>query len=158
MNKKGNKAKPLIAVIVLLAAIGFIFYYFAVPITEDHQLKKEAEGVDLLKLYEEYPDLIGWIRVDGTNIDYPVMTGEKYLYENMEGESDSSGTPFVEDSWTYKDRCTLIYGHNMWMLNTVFNALHKFEKEDFFSENRNITFYEICDEAGSAYVEKSRAP
>ena len=149
-----KRVKTIIALAVMLAAAGVILHYFAVPLTADNKLKKEAGGADLLKLHEEYPDLIGWIRVDGTNIDYPVMEGEEYLYENMEGESDKSGTPFVEEGWRADDRCTIIYGHNMWMLKTMFSALHKFEDEDFFSAVRNITFYAICDEADDAYVEK----
>lgn len=148
-----GKAKTIIALIIFLAAAGVLAYFFINPLVTDNRIKKETAGMDLLKLHEKYPDVIGWIKVEGTNISYPVMIGEKYLYRTMKGEYDASGTPFVEDDWTPDDRCTIIYGHNMWMNKTVFNALHKFEEEKFFSENKDIIFYAICGDE-TPYVEK----
>lgn len=148
-----NRLKTIIAIVILLAAAGFIAFYFATPLTEDRAVKQENEGEDLLALHEKYPDVIGWIQVPGTNISYPVMHGAKYLYRDMKGESSNSGTPFVEDTWTWQDRGTLIYGHNMWQYKTVFNALHKFEKQDFYDGHKEIVFYAVCG-GETPYVEK----
>ena len=148
-----SKLKIIIPLAVFLAAAGVIAYFFLHPIVTDHQIREEAKGMDLLQLHEKYPDVIGWIQVEGTNIDYPVMIGEKYLTRSMKDEYSAAGTPFVEDDWTSRDRLTIVYGLNMWMNKTMFNALHKFEEKDFYDQNKQITFYAICgDEV--PYVEK----
>jgi len=141
-----NTLKTIIAIALLLAGTGLIAYYFASPAVTENIMRAEAAeaGMDLLKLHEQYPDVIGWIKVEGTNIDYPVMRGEKYLYRTMKDEYDVSGTPFVEEDWSSADRCTIIHGHNMWMYRTMFNALHRFEKRKFFEKNRTVTFYAVC--------------
>ena len=139
-----NKAKPIIALLIFLAGAGVLAHFFFHPMVTDHQIREEANGMDLLALHEKYPDVIGWIRVEGTNIDYPVMTGEKYLVRSMKDEYSAAGTPFVEDDWSWTDRCTIIYGHNMWANKTLFYALHKFEDEEFFGKHKKITFYTIC--------------
>lgn len=148
-----SKVKTIIALVIFLSALGVIAYFFLHPVAADHHIKKQVEGTDLLKLHEKYPDVIGWIKVEGTNINYPVMIGEQYLYRTMKGEYDASGTPFVEDDWSPQDRVTIVYGHNMWAHKTMFNALHKFEEEKFFRENKDIIFYAICGDE-TPYVEK----
>lgn len=148
-----NKAKTIIALLVFLAGAGVLAYFFLHPMVTDHQIREEAKGMNLLELHEKYPDVIGWIQVEGTNIDYPVMIGEKYLVRSMKDEYSAAGTPFVEEDWTPRDRCTIVYGHNMWMNKTMFNGLHKFEEEEFYRKHQKITFYAICgDEV--PYVEK----
>lgn len=148
-----SKLKIIIPLIVFLAGAGVLAYFFLHPIVTDHQIREEAKGMDLLQLHDKYPEVVGWIQVEGTNIDYPVMIGEKYLVRSMKDEYSTAGTPFVEDDWTSRDRCTIIYAHNMWVNKTMFNALHKFEEKDFFDTHKKITFYAICgDEV--PYVEK----
>ena len=149
-----NKLKIVIIVVVSLQMLGAATYFFAVPLTEDGRIKNEAAGTSLLKLHEQYPDVIGWIQVEGTNINYPVAKGETYLYQNYKGKHDKSGTPFVEDEWTEGDRMTLIYAHNMWMYKTMFNGLHEFKKEAFFQEGKKIAFYVVCDTEDDSFVEK----
>ena len=66
-----------------------------------------------------YPDLVGWIKVDGTPIDYPVMQdhtgGEYYLKHNFEGKDDNKGNPFVsaDASIDPMDQNIVIFGHNV---------------------------------------------
>ena len=132
-----------IAVMMLLIVTTAAAYYLLVPRAEDASLREKQNGIDLLEMYSRNNDLAGWLKVEGTCIDYPVMVGEKYLYRNFDGDQDKSGSLFVEDDWEEGDLCTLIYGHNMWMYGTMFNPLHKFTDRDFFQKNRKIIFYVI---------------
>jgi len=63
------------------------------------------------------PDYVGWIRIDGTVIDYPVVQGSdniKYLNTTFRGERNSSGTIFMDTGCTGDfTGFTLLHGHNM---------------------------------------------
>lgn len=99
-------------------------------------------------LYAENPDLWGWLKIDGTAINYPVMhtpkDAEYYLHRNFQREDSSSGTPFLDGACT--DNCGnyIIYGHNM-KNNTMFASLLSYADEDFFQAHPTIqldTLYE----------------
>ena len=140
----------LTALLLFLAADAILLWMAGVPRLEDAVVKKEQVCLDLLKKYQENHDMVGWLQVEGTGIDYPVMRGKGYLYRDFSEEYDASGSLFVEDDWTEEDLCTLIYGHNMWMDGTMFHPLHRFAEEDFFRRNRTIRFYVIQDGARTA--------
>ena len=72
----------------------------------------------LLELHEQNPDCVGWIHIEGTKIDYPVMyhPEEKnyYLRRNFHKEYDISGTPYIAEICDLEDFDNLIlYGHHM---------------------------------------------
>ena len=140
----------LAALVLLLAADAALFYMAGIPRVESAVEQKQWEGLDLLKKYRENPDMIGWLQVEGTAINYPVMGSDAYLHRNFAGDRDESGSLFVQDEWSTDDPCTLIYGHNMWMYGTMFNPLHNFAEGDFFRRNRTIRFYAIGDGGLSA--------
>lgn len=151
-KKAGRKrAAVLLAFITLfLAADVGLFLIAGAPTVEDAVEQNKWEGLDLLKKYRENTDMAGWLQVDGTKINYPVMRGEAYLYRSFRGDYDASGSLFVEDDWAEEDVCTLVYGHNMWMYGTMFNPLHSFAENEFFTKNREIRFYAVKDAGASA--------
>lgn len=70
--------------------------------------------------YEENEDLLGWIKVDGTPIDYPVMQAEDnnyYLYREFDLTETKSGSIFCDSKCTFTSRTrpanTILYGHNI---------------------------------------------
>jgi len=148
-HKKGI-AGLFAALLFILAADTMLLFIVGMPRLEDEVMQREWQGLDLLEKYQENPDMAGWLQVEGTSINYPVMRGEKYLYRDFRRESNVSGSLFVEDDWTGADMCTLIYGHNMWMYGTMLNPLHRFADGDFFRRNRHIKFYVILDGGRSA--------
>lgn len=92
-------------------------------------------------------DMIAWIFVDGTDIDYPVLydssTDFYYLDHTMWGEYSAAGSIFIEEDYNYsdfQDFNTVLYGHNM-ASGAMFAQLHRFKDESFFEENRYITIY-----------------
>ncbi len=155
--KKGGAGRKktaglLAALIIFLAADAAVFLIAGMPRVESAVVQKQWEGLDLLCKYRENNDMAGWLQVDGTGINYPVMRGDAYLYRNFSGDYDASGSLFVAKDWSCWDRCVLIHGHNMWMYGTMFNPLHSFAEKEFFRRNRSIRFYAVEEEGVS--VEK----
>ena len=102
--------------------------------------------IDFEELWAINPDVIAWIKVPGTDIDYPVMYSKAdnsyYLNHNIYGEELISASIFVEyyNHSNFSDFNTVIYGHNM-NDGSMFGQLHRYEDADFFSENRTVYIY-----------------
>lgn len=97
-----------------------------------------------------YPDLVGWIKVDGTPIDYPVMQdhtgGEYYLKHNFEGKDDNKGNPFVsaDASIDPMDQNIVIFGHNV-SDGSQFGDLDAYLDKKFYKKHPVITFDTIYE-------------
>lgn len=127
---------------------------------EKEQLKKSENGeeehdsVAILDqyaiLYSMYPDVVGWIKVDGTPIDYPVMqdsTGnEYYLKHNFEGKEDNRGAPFIASDSKIDplDQNIVIFGHNA-SDGSQFGKLDAYLDEAFYEEHPTIEFDTIYE-------------
>lgn len=94
-------------------------------------------------LYERNPEFFGWLEIEGTQIDYPVMytpnEPEKYLRANFQGQYSRSGTPFVDGSCTGESDNILIYAHNM-SDKTMFHSLLNYQEKDYWRKHPTITF------------------
>lgn len=87
-------------------------------------------------------DVIGWIKIDETNIDYPVMqNGDFYLHRNIYKEYSSHGTPYLAEycNIQYSDNL-IIYGHHM-NDNSMFAQLDNYKKNSFYNKHKFIKFY-----------------
>ena len=87
-------------------------------------------------------DVIGWIKIDETNIDYPVMqNGDFYLHRNIYKEYSSHGTPYLAEycNIQYSDNL-IIYGHHM-NDNSMFAQLDDYKKNSFYNKHKFIKFY-----------------
>jgi len=97
------------------------------------------------KLREENGDMVGWLRIPGTRVSYPVMQSpnspEFYLDRNFNKEYSAAGTLFVSDICdvnTPSDIVT-IYGHRM-KTGAMFGSLGDFLKQDFLNEHQKAIF------------------
>ena len=104
--------------------------------------------IDFADLQARYPEAVGWIRVPGTVIDYPIMQSgpdtpeDFYLTHNEEGKKIKHGSIYIQRYNTpgFTDPNTILYGHNM-ANGSMFAAIHKFRKDAFFEENQYIYVY-----------------
>ena len=104
---------------------------------EDDPVLEELRKTDRAALREVNPDVVGWIRVPDTKIDYPVVQGEDnnfYLKHTWQGHENTVGTIFMDygSSPDLTDFNTLIYGHNM-RTGSMFASLRNYSQQDYFN-------------------------
>ena len=95
------------------------------------------------ELAAQNPDMAGWIRIDDTVVDYPVMhtpeNEEKYLHKDFDGNYSNAGLPFMDDKCD-PDNPTLsriLFGHNM-RSGQMFAVLHQYMDKEFFKAHAAI--------------------
>lgn len=152
MGKKRKKGGMVIAIIFFIASIAVIIGYLAGVLWQDKAIK-ELKGSALLELKATNDDIIGWIKIPDTKVDYPVMRGEEYLHMNFEKKYSYAGLPFVKDEWDENVTNTLIYGHNMYT-GAMFHDLQKYLDQDFYKAHSKMIFYAICENGSDYTVEK----
>ena len=113
----------------------------------------EIEIPDILPEYEaiynKNQKLIGWIKIEDTIIDYPVMqtvNNEYYLDHNFNQESDNNGCIFMDyqcDAIRGNDN-TILYGHHM-KSGKMFGTLNKYSKQAYYEEHPIIQFDTIYE-------------
>lgn len=99
------------------------------------------------RLVERNPEFIGWISIEDTNLDFPVMYSptrvDFYLRHDFEGEYSNYGVPYLDEDCTLtaEDRSEnlIIYGHNM-KTGTIFGCLTGYKEASYYSEHPYITF------------------
>jgi len=104
-----------------------------------------------LKLYKENKDMVGWIKIEGTDISYPVMQTpdrkDYYLKRNFYGQQSSHGSIYVREECDVHRPSdnVVIYGHRM-KDGSMFEDLTKFERKSFWEEYPSIRFDTIYEE------------
>lgn len=101
---------------------------------------------DFAALQAEMPGIVGWITVPGTVIDYPIMRSAEeqeenfYINHGTDGKYKYAGSIYMQkiNQPDFTDPNTVLYGHNM-KNGSMFAAVHRFKKSDFFEENQYIT-------------------
>ncbi len=110
---------------------------------------KTGEKVQVLpqfaELYPLNPDLVGWITIEGTDVDYPVVQSpdrvDYYLRRDFYGKSDSHGCIYAREACDLakpSDNVTL-YGHRM-KDGSMFAQLAKYEDKAFWQDHRYVYF------------------
>ncbi|HBU11276.1 MAG TPA: SrtB family sortase [Clostridiales bacterium] len=115
------------------------------PTPVDDGIRPSDRTIDFEALFERNPDIIGWLSVPGTEIDYPLLKSAdnaEYLEYDVDGDENVAGAIFMDmgNDSGFSDRNTVIYGHNM-KNGTMFAGLHQFEDKEFFYKNREIKLY-----------------
>lgn len=106
----------------------------------------EEDGtVNSKALQERNPDIKAWIKIEGTNIDYPVLwsgNDNDYLRHTYSGEYNVLGSIFIwqQNHPDFSDRNTLIFGHNTWN-GKMFGQLKKYKQQSFYEEHPIVTIY-----------------
>lgn len=104
-----------------------------------------GENYTLEELMVINPDTRGWLTIDDTHIDYPVVQGEddmEYINTDVFGEFSLSGSIFLSclNSPDFSDHYNLIYGHHM-DNGGMFGDVMEFEEEKFFESHQTGTLY-----------------
>lgn len=118
-----------------------------------YTLDQTPEAKEVLEEYKNLliknKKLIGWIKIDDTNIDYPVMQttdNEYYLDHNTEQEHDINGAIFMDKDCDVLKPSTnyILYGHHM-LNGKMFGSLYLYQKEAYCKEHPYISFDTIYE-------------
>lgn len=137
-----------------------VLLYGIYAIWDSQQVNKQAEpwvyhsyrptteeDVSFEALREKNPEVIGWLSVNGTNIDYPLLhseTNSKYVNTSADGKFSLSGSIFLDcrNTGSFTDVNNVIYGHHM-QKNVMFGELSNFEDSAYFEQHRTgLLFYD----------------
>lgn len=181
LKKQERRRRLIVVLASLVAAACFgyfgVYYYFSFRTGMEYEQLAELKGSDALvtnqspnnfsihktsvqmpdvldeykTLYEKNKKLIGWLKIDDTIIDYPVMQtsdNEYYLEHNFNQEYDKNGSLFLDcDCSVYPQSTNLIiYGHHM-KSGKMFGQLQKYAKESYGEKHSKIQFDSIYEKA-----------
>lgn len=169
MSKKGkhqkidSKLKKFIILsltTILIVSIGYIVYYFYINkkdkqentniindiIIDKTQITdiKTERILQLEELKKQNSDIIGWLEIEDTNINYPVVQSDDndfYLTHNYKKEYSISGSLFLDKNFDIKNGSSnyLIYGHRN-NNGLMFEDLMKYADENFYKSHKKIRF------------------
>lgn len=162
-SKQSNKVKSIILIvlsIIFIVGICYIGYYIydchknktdntnilnnvEIDNTQIEETKTERI-LQLEELQKDNEEIIGWLEIEGTNINYPVCQtndNDYYLTHNYMNENSSSGSLFLDKDFDLINGSSnyLIYGHRN-KQGLMFEDLIKYAKEDFYKEHTKIRF------------------
>lgn len=113
----------------------------------------ETQPKEILPQYAELSgqndEMVGWVRIDDTKLDYPVMhtpdDPEKYLHTDFEESYSYPGLPFIDANCTMDSDNLLIYGHNM-ANGTMFRTLMQYQQKNYWEAHPTIHFDTLYEE------------
>lgn len=181
LKKQEKRRKLIVAVASIVAVLCFgyfgVYYFYSARTSMDYNELAALKGSDALSstqeknefslhkqsvkmpdildeyktLYEKNKKLIGWLKIDDTIIDYPVMqtnNNEYYLEHNFNQEYDKNGSLFLDCDCQIYPRSTnlIIYGHHM-KSGQMFGQLQKYAKESYGKKHSVIQFDSIYEKA-----------
>lgn len=169
-SKKLRRAASLTAIVCLLSIAGICAFKIITILMEYDKGQKAYEAIqevaaqdkdkiDFDKLSEINPDVVAWIKLEGENIDYPIVQttdNDKYLVTMFDGTVGGCGTLFVDcrSNNPFKGTNTVIYGHHM-KDGSMFAALRFYSDKAYAEEHPNFTLYTpntTCDVEVAAYM------
>ncbi len=165
-----RKIVLIVAVIVLISSVVYIASYYGesgnnkelnaslqsvweMGLDENYEVNSNYPKGFLKKfapLYEQNKDIRGWIKIDGTQLNYPVMQTENnkdYDRTDFEKKSNQHGVPFADYRVDLKKPSTntIIYGHNM-TDGQMFGELLNYKSLSYYKEHPVINFDSVYAE------------
>ena len=173
-GKKSKKGKTVVIVILVIFVIGFCigtFMFLRALINAMHEketfdsLAQMVQDTDdknddgsLRKydeLYKKNPDFFGWLKIEGTVIDYPVMQAADenphyYLRHNLWHEWSIGGNPYIDHRCTADGQNIIVYGHHMGSIGTMFTPLYDcYRQTEFDAVLANNNLYWSTPDSGT---------
>lgn len=129
--------------------------------TEDQVETKQLKILpEYEQIYAENSDLVGWLEIDGTVINYPVLQSDTeqdsqfYLTHSFAKKKDKNGSLFMDyrNDFVNRDTNIIIYGHNM-KNGAMFGSLKKYLEKGYLEQHNKVRFdtiyehgvYEVID-------------
>lgn len=112
---------------------------------EAYKPVSEKDSVSFGELKNINSDVIGWLTVDNTNIDYPIVQGENnivYINQSVTKEYSLTGAIFLDsrNSYDFSDRVSILYGHNM-VADAMFGGIDLYSDKTYFDSHLYGTIF-----------------
>ena len=138
-----DKSVLLVCIVLfLLGSYGLYDSYMVYQQATDNSILKYKPGYETDDETNKKitGNMVAWLTIDDTNVDYPVMQGEdnnEYLNKDPFGDYALSGSIFLDsrNNPEFKDYYSLIYGHHM-EHGMMFGAIDEYLNEDYFNSHR----------------------
>ena len=109
------------------------------PAEETEEETTDWPVVDFEALCSVNPDVVGWLYLEGTVINYPLLQGydnNQYLHRMVDGTVNTAGSIFMDyrNQPDFSDRNTILYGHHM-QNNTMFAPIANYKEQSFYDEH-----------------------
>lgn len=118
-------------------------------VVSNGQMKAAVEDqiyyIDWKSLRAVNPDVVAWIKIPGTVVDYPVVQtkdNQYYLKRGFDGKKNSCGTIFMNtyNRTDFSDYNTVLYGHNM-KNGSMFAVINKYKEETFYKDHKEVWLF-----------------
>lgn len=138
-----------IACIGVIVYAGWMIYHqkneYKKAEVEYERLQKKEKKIDFIELKKLNQDVVAWIKIPGTRINYPIVQGsddEEYLHQTFLKKRNSSGAIFLEAKCkkNFTSENNIIYGHHM-RNGTMFADLVKLRDQKFVKKHDQIQLY-----------------
>ena len=125
-----------------LFVIGQYFYSYKKADQDTEQIIEQRELQSLAQLSKQYTEMVGWIKIDGTRLNQPIMQSKNndfYLTHNYKGEEARTGAIFMDyrNDAALLGRNTILYGHVL-RTGSMFGDLPKYENEQYAKQHEII--------------------
>lgn len=115
-----------------------------VSIVDEEDTPISQFDIDFDALVTENPDCVGWIRINDTNISYPIVQAndnDYYLTHNVNKQKNGAGSIFADyrNDFIHLDQNTIIYGHNR-RNGSMFSNLKFYLDTDFCADENHQYF------------------
>lgn len=168
-KRKLKKPIKIIINIILLLIIILGITYIVVELTNANKDKNTYQDVSdvfhdidqkediheqrinkLKELHESYENVIAWLEIEGTDINYPIVQttdNDYYLNHNYKNEKSSAGAIYFDKDVKINESDNLqIYGHRN-KYGLMFEPLIKYAKKDFYEEHKTINLTTLEEDA-----------
>lgn len=114
------------------------------PVQQSESAVGEQAMVDLSAYLAQNPDFVAWLRIPGTNVDYPVVQTDDpddYLNHTFSGKSSVVGTLFslADADYAAPGRNIAIYGHHLRSSGEkMFTSFMRYKNPDFYEDNKTV--------------------
>ena len=171
--KTSNKKYILVPLIILLITLlCYLFYNFYINIRDKKLSENLQNGLTncistneinndmhneliekVKELQKENEDVKAWIKINDTNINYPVVQAndnDYYLYRNYKKENSNYGSIFIDSNSNIENPNSniIMYGHNM-KDGSMFKDLLKYADEEYYNNHKYIEF--VTNTSSSTY-------
>ena len=119
--------------------------YIALVEETSPAVEEQKYSIDWKSLQAVNPDVVAWIKIPSTVVDYPIVQAKDnqyYLKKGFDGKKNSCGTIFMntDNRMDFSDDNTVLYGHNM-KNGSMFAVINKYREEAFYKEHKEVWLF-----------------